>query len=147
MNDNILSIRTLVDRFFEGETTLAEEQQLYAFFGDDRQLPPDLEKLRPLFQDLAAVRCVAAPPQQKSQTSRRWHWAVAAAVATLLVGGALTLYHNHTSGEEEYVAYIYGQRTTDRATVLGEMQKTMATLASTDANDVVEEQLRTMFSH
>ena len=141
---NILRIRTLTDRFFEGNTTLDEEQQLYAFFSDDSPLPPDLEKLRPMFQDLAAVRYVAALPQH---TGRR-RWAVAAAIAILLVGGAMALFLGQVAGsDEEYVAYIYGQRTTDRATVLGEMQKTMATLASTDADDVVEEQLRTMFSH
>ena len=52
-----------------------------------------------------------------------------------------------TEADEEYVAYIYGQRTTDRSVVLDEMQKTMTAMASTDGADVVEEQLKSMFSN
>jgi hypothetical protein len=44
------------------------------------------------------------------------------------------------------VAYIYGERTTDRDVVLGEMQKTMAAVAA-DGSDEVEEQLKMMFGN
>ena len=30
MNDNLLRIRTLTDKFFDGDTTPEEEQELYA---------------------------------------------------------------------------------------------------------------------
>ena len=44
------------------------------------------------------------------------------------------------------MAYIYGERTTDRDVVLGEMQKTMAAVTD-DGSDVVEEQLKMMFAN
>ena len=47
-------IRTLINRFFEGETTLQEEQRLYAFFRGP--VPADLEELRPVFQGLDALQ-------------------------------------------------------------------------------------------
>ena len=155
MNDNILKIRTLVDRFFEGDTTLDEEQQLYDFFAQEPAvLPDDLKPLRQMFLDLAAVQHVAENvPQPAAQkplhASSRRRWIVAAAVAVLLAGGALTLFMRNaqTEADEEYVAYIYGQRTTDRTVVLDEMQKTMTAMASTDGADVVEEQLKSMFSN
>ncbi len=160
MNDNTLKIRTLIDRFFDGETTLDEEQQLYAFFRrPPAELPEDLLPLRDMFLDLAVVQYVATESQQTVHESqqaeqteqtkhRRWlRWTAAAAVALLMVGGAATLFTHGRGADDDCVAYIYGQRTTDRTVVLSEMQKTMTALSATDGSDVVEEQLKTMFSH
>jgi uncharacterized protein involved in exopolysaccharide biosynthesis len=74
---------------------------------------------------------------------RRW-WIAAAAVAALLLVGGATLYRHQL--EDECVAYIYGERVTDRDVVLGEMQKTMTVLTA-DGSDVVEEQLKAMFGN
>ncbi len=148
MNDNILKIRTLIDRFFNGETTLDEEQQLYDFFRNASQLPEDLMTLREMFLDLAAVELRSAPSVADKQGHRRWlHLSAAAAVVLLIVVAAATIFTHRAETEEEYVAYIYGERTTDRMVVLDEMQKTMSALAATDGSDIVEEQLKAMFSH
>ena len=48
--------------------------------------------------------------------------------------------------DDELIAYIYGQRTTDPAVVLAEMQTTMVALQG-DGSDVVEEQLKAMFDN
>lgn len=170
MDENILKIRTLVDRFFAGETTLDEEQQLYAYFRQQPSaLPPDLAPLRELFLDLAAVPYVATESRQKEQPAgreaepeagqpvaprRRLRTAVfaaAAAVALTLVGGAVALFSRYSEkaddAGEDQVAYIYGYRTTDPAVVLAEMQMTMTSLAASDGGDIVEEQLKSMFSN
>ena len=80
---------------------------------------------------------------------RRWRlWAVAAAVTLLLLGGAAVLFTRHAPAvsavEEDYVAYIYGERTTSHDVVLAEMRRTMTAMAS-DGGDMVEEQLKAMF--
>ena len=137
---NILRIRTLTERFFEGETTLSEEQELYAFYSEHSDLPDDLAQNREFFLDLAAVRCVAEASPQKKRLWLGW----AAAVIVLLVGGATTFFALKSQTEEEYVAYIYGERVTDPAVVLSEMQRTMAVVSSDDG-DIVEEQLKSMF--
>ena len=174
MDENVLKIRTLVDRFFDGETTLDEEQQLYAYFRQQPSaLPSDLAPLRKLFLDLAAVPYVATESRQTEQQAerqteqqaepkagqpvaphRRPHAAVfaaAAAVALMLVGGAVALFSRYSrkayDAGEEQVAYIYGHRTTDPAVVLAEMQMTMTSLAASDGGDIVEEQLKSMFSN
>ena len=144
---NTLRIRTLLDRFFDGETTLAEEQELYAYFRQDAAaLPEDLVPLREMFLDLAAVPyedVTAIRP--KPTVARRWYpWA--AAVALLLVVGATVLFTHSRQTDEECVAIVYGERTTDRAVVLTEMEKTMAAV-SADGSDVVEAQLKSMFSN
>lgn len=147
MMNNELKIRTLVERFFDGETTLGEEHELYNYFSQEpAALPEDLRPLREMFLGFDAVQSVAVVQQQTGQRERRWITWVAAAVAALLIGGAATLSILKAQADDEYVAYIYGERVTDREVVLSEMHKTMAAI-SNDGSDIVEEQLKSMFAN
>lgn len=141
---NTLRIRTLIDRFFDGDTTLAEEQELYAYFRQDSTaLPEDLVPLREMFLDLAAVPFAGTQPRRAPR--RPWlRWA--AAIALLLAVSATVLFTRSHQADDECVAIIYGERTTDRSVVITEMEKTMATVTA-DGSDVVEAQLKSMFSH
>jgi len=153
MKDNLLRIRTLTDKFFDGDTTLEEEQELYDFYRQD-DIPDDLRPHQELFRDLAAlttstsvrgIEADATPSRSFSLDLRRKRWWLsAAAVAVLLIVGGTALYHYQR--ENECVAYIYGERITDREVVLGEMQKTMTAMTA-DGSDVVEEQLKAMFGN
>jgi hypothetical protein len=141
---DILRIRTLTDRFFDGKTSLEEEQELYDYYRREQALPNDLAPLRRLFLDFAAVRFEQAVIARKP---RRWlRWAVAASAALLIAAGAAVWLNSGQQGDDECVAYIYGERTTDRDVVLGEMQKTMAAVAA-DGSDEVEKQLKMMFGN
>ena len=140
MNDNLLRIRTLTDRFFDGDTTPEEEQELYDFYRME-DIPEDLRPHQELFRDLAALTTLSPTVEQRQHRSRWW---IAAAIALLLTIGGTTLYHYQR--EDECVAYIYGERVTDRDVVLGEMQKTMTAMTA-DGSDVVEEQLKAMFGN
>ncbi len=145
--NNELKIRTLVERFFDGETTLGEEHELYNYFSQEpAALPEDLRPLREMFLGFDAVQSVAVVQQQTGQRERRWITWAAAAVAALLIGGAATLSILKAQADDEYVAYIYGERVTDREVVLSEMHKTMAAI-SNDGSDIVEEQLKSMFAN
>ena len=145
---DILRIRTLTDRFFDGKTTLAEEQELYDFYRREQALPADLAQLRRLFLDFAAVQFSDEQALNvNANKPRRWlHWAVAACAALLIAAGATVWLNIGQQGDDECVAYIYGERTTDRDVVLGEMQKTMAAVAD-DGSDEVEKQLKMMFGN
>ena len=145
---DILRIRTLTDRFFDGTTTLEEEQELYDYYRREQALPADLAQLRQLFLDFAAVQFGDEQALNVNVNKpRRWlRWAVAACAALLIAAGTAVWLNNGRQGEEECVAYIYGERTTDRDVVLGEMQKTMAAVAA-DGSDEVEEQLKMMFGN
>ena len=145
--NNELKIRTLVERFFDGETTLGEEHELYNYFSQEpAALPENLRPLREMFLGFDAVQSVAVVQQQTGQRERRWITWAAAAVAALLIGGAATLSILKAQADDEYVAYIYGERVTDREVVLSEMHKTMAAI-SNDGSDIVEEQLKSMFAN
>ena len=148
--NNLLRIRTLTDKFFEGDTTPEEEQELYDFYRQD-DIPEDLRSNCELFRDLAALGSLNPSTVHHPLSTvhhplstvhhRRW-WLAAAAVALLLIVGGTALYHYQR--EDECVAYIYGERVTNRDVVLSEMQKTMAAMTA-DGSDVVEEQLKAMF--
>ena len=141
MNNNMLRIRTLTDKFFDGGTTPEEELELYDFYRQE-DIPEDLRPQQELFRDLAALSTLS-PAVGQRQHRRRW-WIAAAAIALLLTVGGTTLYHYQR--EDECVAYIYGERVTDRDVVLGEMQRTMTAMTA-DGSDVVEEQLKAMFGN
>ena len=144
---DILRIRTLTDRFFDGTTTLEEEHELYDYYRREQALPSDLVQLRRLFLDFAAVQFSDEQAEQQAPIPRRWlRWAVAACAALLIAAGTAVWLNNGRQGEEECVAYIYGKRTTDRDVVLSEMQKTMAVVTD-DGSDEVEEQLKMMFGN
>ena len=145
---DILRIRTLTDRFFDGTTTLEEEQELYDYYRREQALPADLAQLRRLFLDFAAVQFADEPAaERQAPAPRRWlRWAVAACAALTIAAGAAVWLNSGQQGDDECVAYIYGERTTDRDVVLGEMQKTMAAVAD-DGSDEVEEQLKMMFGN
>jgi len=147
--NNELNIRTLTDRFFAAETTLDEEQKLYAYYRQPAEsLPEDLRPLRPMFLDLAAVAAPAPVAEAKPPRTGRWRWAAAAVAVAVLAGGALLYQSRHeqaASDGGELVGIVYGQRTTDPAVVLAEMQKTMTAMHA-DGGDVVERELKAMFA-
>lgn len=145
---DILKIRTLTDRFFDGTTTLEEEQELYDYYRREQALPADLAQLRQLFLDFAAVQFgdEQAVNVNVNKPCRWLRWAVAACAALLIAAGATVWLNIGQQGDDECVAYIYGERTTDRDVVLSEMQKTMAAVAD-DGSDEVEKQLKMMFGN
>lgn len=97
---DIHHIEQLLQRFFDGETTLAEERELETFFASADTLPDHLAPYREMFgwyasgmdeQQLpssvlqAPVEPVADDNRRRSVRWLTW-WASAAAVAALIIG-------------------------------------------------------------
>ena len=150
-------IRTLTERFFNGETTIEEEKALYRLYqGDD--VPQDLLAYREMMLDMAAIgreedhgeenhedRSMIASPKRITRTVPViLRWVAAAAVVLAVVWGATTIFS--PGSEEECVAYIYGQRITDRNVVMNELSQTALSMANSRGDDDVARQLDEMFN-
>ena len=92
----------LVERFFNGDTTTAEEARLYRLFRRKR-LPAELERMRPMFAAFASMQCEEPRRVAIMRTLRRAAIGTAAALAIAL---CLTLYANFR--EDRALARLYG---------------------------------------
>lgn len=169
---NELGIRTLTERFFNGETTLAEERRLYQLYSEAESLPADLEALREMMADLGelskrpnpqplpAERGVITHRNQKdillssmqggagggssAPSGRGWGW-ISIAASLLLFFTLGSMWYGYQQNNE-CVAYVYGERVTDRELVMHEMQTAMASLTTDDATATMEQQMKELFS-
>ena len=133
---NDLKIRTLTERFFDGETSLAEEQELYRLYHEG-DVPEDLLQYKELFSGFEDIRL----PQQKA-SSHQWRWiiGIAASITILFAVGTTLLTRN---SKDECVAYIYGEKCTDKAIVMQHMQSALDEMEDVST---IDEQMRDFFS-
>lgn len=138
---NILRIRTLTDRFLEGETTLEEERELYAFYRSE-EVPDDLLSLRPLFVGLEEIQLEtpSITPKKKKGDWRKWVMIAASVLVLFLLGGSFLWQQQ----QNECVAYIYGEKTTDRDLIMHELEYSIGTM--TEGQTDIESQLNEMFN-
>ncbi len=138
---NILRIRTLTDRFLEGETTLEEERELYAFYRSE-EVPDDLLSLRPLFVGLEEIRLEtpSITPKKKMGDWRKWVMIAASVLVLFLLGGSFLWQQQ----QNECVAYVYGERVTDRDVIMQELERSIGTM--TEGQNDIENQLNDMFN-
>jgi hypothetical protein len=90
--ENLDQITQLLDRYWEGESSLEDERRLKAYFNSG-SVDPSLRRFEPLFKALKAEQAVhyaktaALAPMSASPVKRRY-FSAAAAVALLLAAGA-----------------------------------------------------------
>ena len=177
-----LEIRTLTERFFDGDTTLAEERRLYQLYSEAEGLPADLLPLREMMLDLGRLEAEKTLPQKThplrtlplplpiregslkslpadnatyktNQTSLPsggvggGYWGVwlSLAASLLLLFTLGSMWYGYER-QNECVAYVYGERVTDRELVMREMQTAMTSLATDDATATMEQQMKELFA-
>lgn len=98
------TIKHLLERFMDGDTSLEEEQQLASYFRQSDVMNPGWQPYKQMFAYFDA-----GMPEQPSQQlptttrakrwwhSRRMYWAAAASLVALLAGLAVTLWTNKES--------------------------------------------------
>lgn len=92
----------LIDKFFDGETTLAEEKWLYRQLSR-RDLPEHLRRYRPMF---AAFGSLPADNERKAQIVSVFRRAVRATAVVLMLLAGITFYSDYH--EERMLARLYG---------------------------------------
>jgi hypothetical protein len=84
------AITILLDRYFDGATSLAEEAQLREFFQKHTLLPAELAQYAPLFRYTAQEQQAVAAV--KTRRPKHFQWTVAASVV-LLIGLSINYYY------------------------------------------------------
>lgn len=152
-----LEIRTLTQRFLDGETTLSEERRLYELYRSAESLPSDLLPLREMMLDMGSLLSASKEEiplplndiNDKTEITRVYKWQpryiLAMAASFLLLFTLGTMWYNNRQ-QNECVAYVYGERVTDQDAVMEEMQTIMASLVSDDATAAMEQQMKELFN-
>lgn len=125
---NTKEIEKLVERFFDGETTLEEEARLYRLFRSKR-LPESLERLRLLMEAFSSMRI--EEPYRTASVRPLWRL-LAGAVAVLALVAGLSFYSDYC--EDRSLARIYGgsyviqngRRIDDLSAIRDDIEKTLA---------------------
>lgn len=132
-------IHILIERYFEGETTLAEERWL-------RENLPKMQGESPEIDESLAVMGYAAISdkdkiRRKRSISYRWI-AVAASLVLLLTAGGIYTHHLHSSQKSTFMAYSGGVKIDrDEAMHLIAAQMEEMSEASHDIKTEVEDDL------
>ncbi len=138
-------IRQLIERFFDGGTTLAEEQVLYGYFARE-DIAEDLQPLRDMFLSLAGMAIKPEELRESKPVKKRFGWtrlmkAAAGLILPIVIGSLLWSMDNANYCE----AYFYSHHVTDQTEVMAEVENVLASLDS-DEDALMEEQLRTIFN-
>lgn len=114
-------LRLLVSRFEAGETSVAEEQQLFTRFMDGKKVPTDLEPLRPMMQWYASM----SPQKAALRGSNTAKWLGIAAsltvVATLAVGLLRTDMNRNLDSRAGSYIITNGVKNTNIAAILPQL--------------------------
>ncbi len=138
----------LIQRYFEAETTEAEEKKLRSFLSTSPGLDSRYDEVRAVMGYLAVGRSLnkkkmARRPSRMIRTMR--HVGVAASLA-LMIGFVSFYWSDLISDRESYVAYVDGNKITDRAIVSQLMQESFAGVGIGEAESDAEAQLLEMFT-
>lgn len=158
---DIEEIKRLLNAYYDGTTTVAEEQLLCKFFSEYANIPPELEADRQLFSDIdkATVLEVEIPADLEAELTqhidkladaekRKRHWitryknlSIAAGVALLLATGVFVAVNsgNGTTGESPVVI----AKNNDTSIIIEEVasveQADSATIAEERHQKVIQE--------
>ncbi len=133
----------LIARYFEGKTSDEEEQLLRRFLASPESASPRYDDIRAVMGFFAVGRALHAYSVQPQKRRRAVLMKVAASLLLLLtVGTSWWAIDNHRN---VCVAYINGQRITDREIVMQQVEQSLATVSRNHDQPSVEQQLSDMF--
>lgn len=145
---NEKEIKTLLKRFFDGDTSLYEEQALYEYFAS-ANASQDIAPLSQMFLDMSVLQLSQKQPQQYSHSKPaksmviRQRLAIAATI--FATAGIMTVGYLSASSHTECEMIVYGKRVTRQEAVMVEVRHTMETAC--DGVPDIDAQLKEAFIH
>jgi anti-sigma-K factor RskA len=122
---NQAELEQLIERYFDGKTTVQEEQMLRETLADCPWRSEVIDEAR-FTMGFFAAHC-----QEKARTARKNHRrqliGIAASIAIILAIGLPALYHNWLAPQPQCIAYVNGK-------VVANSQKAVMSLIAQDLN-------------
>lgn len=127
MKKEEIHIRTLLDRYFDGITSLEEEKELSGFFSDSAEVPEDLTYAKELF-------CFFSGEAEGNFTPKKRHRnrgmlyilsAATAVAASLIIALTIQWNINNKRQQDTVYCYINGKAITDMETAVLETRNTL----------------------
>lgn len=115
------NIHELLDRFFDGNTTCAEEKALEEYFTSGAPVPPDCEQYRAMFGWYASGMDKSLLPDKSKPKRRKMKamaWIASSAAAAALIIGIGWAYRTGIAADSEPIAESYIVR--DGRTITGD---------------------------
>ncbi len=127
--------KELTERYFEGNTTLGEEQQLYAYFTSE-SISSELMPLRQMFLDMCQLQgCEPAPKAAVASLKHRPRWPrIAIAAGILAMAGIVTTLQFIRNDHSDYEMIAYGERQNNREAVMREVGRTLGEAQNTTSD-------------
>ncbi len=132
--------KELAERYFEAQTTDVEEEALARFLATPASQGKEFDELRAVMGFLATGRAIHK--RQRTRRVRLRYYAAAAAITGVL---ALTAVWQVTERTNVCVAYINGERYTDKEIVFSEAMKSIDKVRHDLPQETVQEQLSDIF--
>lgn len=144
-------IKTRLDKYFEGLTSLEEEEALRSYFNRE-DIDPELLIYQPIFQYFEEERISEERRKEKEERReekrqmriRIIRWASIAAAACLLLFFSVQLLVRQTNGDNSY-AYIDGKRYTNMEIIQSQALESLENLAEED-NSILSSQIEMLDS-
>lgn len=132
--------KELAERYFEAQTTDVEEEALARFLATPASQGKEFDELRAVMGFVATGRAIHK--RQRMRRVRLRYYAAAAAITGVL---ALTAVWQVTERTNVCVAYINGERYTDKEIVFSEAMKSIDKVRHDLPQETVQEQLSDIF--
>lgn len=126
-------INILINKYFDGETTLSEEQTIATYLATEEHIPAEHIAIKAMFEAMGLLKEIKAPqpkPRKRSVTISRFR-GVAAAVACIFVGvfiATRTITNNALHAEPMIICYVDGTRVNDQQMAEDEMRRILGNM-------------------
>ena len=124
-------INRLIDKYFEGETSLAEQRTIASYLATEERLPKEHIPIKAMFEAMGELKTIQAPkPKRRGITlSLIKRIAVAAAcVVAVIVVATRTMTSTTLHTEPMIICYVDGARVDDQQKAEDEMRRILGNM-------------------
>ena len=127
------AIEQLLEKYFDGHSSLEEEQQLQQFFEKNKKLPPALESAALMFRHFQGESAETMPqPIMRVSRNRQRNriWQLSGIAASILIVLSAIFWMPGSMDQGPAYAYINGQPVNNEEVALEEMKKALSIMTS-----------------